>query len=144
MVTVPREVSPGQLATASISLPPLESDVTLTFYLSLKSKSGLGGNRVSKVIPASSKRQLHNIMFRVSEHFSGHDKVKFTITADDGNDDFEFKRETELKIKVLTDQLFIQTDKPIYKPGGKSKFFLTDVAISFIYRFAYRDNFKCK
>ena len=104
----------NSVATATVFISSLPSDTTLTIKLSKNNKKY---GRFSEVITSSLANQIVKMNFAlVNDPPVG--VIDFDIKARGG---LKFSHSTTLEVRMATDRIFIQTDKPIYKPGGKSK-----------------------
>ncbi|XP_066921586.1 alpha-2-macroglobulin-like isoform X2 [Clytia hemisphaerica] len=129
LVTIPRVVFPGEITTATFSIPPLKKGFTLTVRLNHRESIDISQEVVTEVM-ARDRRQLITIPIRVDERKFGSEKrIVFKFSTDSAEtDEMPFTaKPLNLEVKSLKDRLFIQTDKPIYKPGGKVRFRLVSV-----------------
>ena len=117
MVTVPRIIFKDAISIATITVSNLEEDATITISLKKKNKNH---GRFSEVITSSPTNQVVKMDFApFNDPEVG--QIDFEIEAEGG---LNFSHSTQLEVKAPKDRIFIQTDKPIYKPGEKSKFYL--------------------
>ena len=69
----------------------------------------------SKVIPANPSGIIERIPFYVPSNLKT--PITFEIKCEGG---FTFSHSDKtIEVKLPKDRMFIQTDKPVYKPGGK-------------------------
>lgn len=69
-------------------------------------------------MPSDQTGTMHKIIFYVPESMHPNDMCSLYIKASGG---ISFDHVKRLQVKRLTGKIIIQTDKPMYKPGGKGK-----------------------
>ena len=115
LVSTPWKYEAGEIASTTVSISTLSSDATLTISLKVKSRVVA---ETSKVIVARTGAVMDTIHLIVPQNVHG--KAKLEVKAEQG---ITFSHHVNINVHSSHDKIFIQTDKPMYKPGGKSEYF---------------------
>ena len=114
-MSTPRIITAGDKSSVTLSFTSLPSDAAVT--VDLQDSKGASLDKGAKVIAARSSAIIENIAFSVPLSLENHTRLRITSTGG-----AIFDKVLPLEVRFLEEEIFIQTDKPIYKPGGTGRY----------------------
>ena len=114
-MSTPRIITAGETSSVTVSFTNLQSDAAVT--VDLQDSKGISLGKTAKVITAQNAAVIENIEFLIP--FNLKHQARLRVTSIGGA---SFNKTLKVEVRSPEDTIFIQTDKPVYKPGGKGKF----------------------
>ena len=114
-MSTPRIITAGETSSVTVSFTNLQSDAAI--IVDLQDSKGTSLGKTAKVITAQNEAVIENIGFLVPLNLKHQARLRVTSTGG-----ASFDKTLKVEVRSSEDIIFIQTDKPVYKPGGKSKF----------------------
>ena len=114
-MSTPRIITAGETSSVTVSFTDLQRDAAVT--VNLQDSKGTSLSRTAKVITAQNAAVIENIDFLIPLNLKHQARLRITSTGG-----ASFDKTLKVEVRSSEDKIFIQTDKPVYKPGNKGKF----------------------
>ena len=114
-MSTPRIITAGETSSVTVSFTDLQRDAAVT--VNLQDSEGTSLSRTAKVITAQNATAIENIDFLIPPNLKHQARLRITSTGG-----ASFDKTLKVEVRSSEDKIFIQTDKPVYKPGSKGKF----------------------
>ena len=115
MVSTPRIITAGETSSVTVTFTNLQSDAAVT--VDLQDSKGTSLGKTANVITAQNAAVIENIEFLIPVNLKHQAMLRITSTGG-----ASFDKILKVEVRSPEDKIFIQTDKPVYKPGGKGRF----------------------
>ena len=114
-MSTPRIITAGETSSVTLSFTDLQSDAVVT--VDLQDTKGTSLGRTAQVITAQNAAVIESIDFLIPRNLKHQARLRIISTGG-----ASFNKTLKVEVRSPEDKIFIQTDKPIYKPGGKGQF----------------------